>query len=209
LYGFAKDLVFVAKGEAMDETQRENQAGETQTQAGETQTQTAGDGGAEGQTQQATDGGEQAPKTGEGAMQTQRDEGAEGTMQARAEQTRAEGGAEEALEAPSDEADIEVLVADFDQLDTDIVAFDALVEQEVIVLDLGATDDVQQVHEQRDAAREMRSQFQDADEDSRPRLRTAFKEAIDDLRDTWRRSRAKIAETRQQAEGSKGTEAHP
>jgi hypothetical protein len=124
-------------------------------------------------------------------------------------QTQQAGEREEATEARSDDTDIEVLVADFDQLDTDVVAFDALVEQEVIVLDAGATDDMQQVHEQRDAARDMRSQFEEADEESRPRLRTAFKEAIDNLRETWRRSRAKIAETRQQAEGSKGTEAHP
>lgn len=108
----------------------------------------------------------------------------------------------------ADASDTDVLLIEFDQLDTDLVEFDALVEQDIITVDSDGADDIRQMHAQRETTRDMRGQFKASDEESRSRLRTAFQGAIDDLREAWHRTRARI-EDRRRGKGPEGTEAHP
>ena len=152
----------------------------------------------ENQTSQATTNEEQS-EAGTRANETER-VGQSGESQS--------GEAGQVATDAEDASDTDVLIIEFDQLDTDLVEFDTLVEQDIITVDSDGDDDIREMHAQRDTARDMRVQFEASDEESRSRLRSAFQGAIDDLREAWHRMRTRI-EDRRRAKGPEGTEAHP
>src|SRR5690349_9154956 len=90
------------------------------------------------------------------------------------------------------ESDVDVIIVSFDDIDNETVAFDMLVEREVIVLDTTEEEDVRQVHELRDTARERRIDLAGATHDTRTERRSRLKEATDKLKETWSRVREKI-----------------
>jgi hypothetical protein len=134
----------------------------------------------------------QGPKDDEN--ENQRDSQTPATAHGSKEQTRLS--AEEAADAARGD-EVDIVMIDFDDIDEEIIALDALIDREIIVLDLTEEDDMQSVRDLLDEARERRLELAGSNDQTRSGRKSLLKEATDRLRDVWSRTRDKIESARQ------------
>jgi len=86
--------------------------------------------------------------------------------------------------------------AQLDQLDEEIVALDAKVRVEAIELKAEDAQELQQVHEKLDVAKEERRRVAAARDESRQEVKASFGRAMEDLKQTWQRARDRVESAR-------------